>query len=83
MTDDRNPFLGWYPPLVLFIPNLVLVSVLLTTYNARKSDNPPPDSPRGPTHLSSAPPSEGSVDYLANLVRFVSSQHERPISRLT
>ncbi|GAA5960495.1 hypothetical protein JCM3765_003655 [Sporobolomyces pararoseus] len=60
-------FLCWYPPLVLFIPNLVLVSVLLTTYNARKGDNPPPDSPRGPTSLSSSPPTEGSVDYLANL----------------
>lgn len=60
---------GWYPPLVLFIPNVVLASILLTTYNARKGDNPPPDSPQGPTTLSSAPPTEGSIDYLANLVR--------------
>ncbi|GAA5877693.1 hypothetical protein JCM16303_000206 [Sporobolomyces ruberrimus] len=60
-------FLCWYPPLALFIPNVVLVSVLLTTYNARRSDNPPPDDPKGPTTLSSAPPTEGSVDYLANL----------------
>ncbi|GAA5856594.1 hypothetical protein JCM5353_008526 [Sporobolomyces roseus] len=60
-------FLCWYPPLVLFIPNIILASILLTTYNARKGDNPPPDSPRGPTQLSSAPPTEGSVDYLKNL----------------
>ncbi|GAA5939678.1 uncharacterized protein JCM15063_005253 [Sporobolomyces koalae] len=60
-------FLCWYPPLVLFIPNLVLVAVLLTTYNARRGDNPPPESQDGPTTLSAAPPTEGSVDYLANL----------------
>ncbi|GAA5841735.1 hypothetical protein JCM3766R1_005166 [Sporobolomyces carnicolor] len=60
-------FLCWYPPLVLFIPNVVLASILLTTYNARKGDNPSPDSPQGPTTLSSAPPTEGSIDYLANL----------------
>ncbi|GAA5905759.1 Pex29p [Sporobolomyces salmoneus] len=60
-------FICWYPPLVLFIPNLVLVAVLLTTYNARQGHNPPPDSPRGPTTLSAAPPTEGSVDYLKNL----------------
>ncbi|GAA6009492.1 hypothetical protein JCM11491_003577 [Sporobolomyces phaffii] len=60
-------FLCWYPPLVVFIPNLVLISVLLTTYNARRGDSPNPDNPKGPTSLSAAPPSEGSVDYLANL----------------
>ncbi|GAA6063692.1 hypothetical protein JCM10212_000271 [Sporobolomyces blumeae] len=60
-------FLCWCPSLVLFVPNVVLVSILLTTYQARKASSPPPDSPDGPTSLSSAPPTEGSVDYLANL----------------
>ncbi|CEQ41669.1 SPOSA6832_03402, partial [Sporobolomyces salmonicolor] len=58
---------GWCPQLVLFVPSLVLVAVLLTTYSARRGNGPPPDSPDGPTSLSSAPPTEGSIDYLANL----------------
>ncbi|GAA5921172.1 hypothetical protein JCM1841_001184 [Sporobolomyces salmonicolor] len=60
-------FLCWCPQLVLFVPSLVLVAVLLTTYSARRGNGPPPDSPDGPTSLSSAPPTEGSIDYLANL----------------
>ncbi|GAA5825826.1 hypothetical protein JCM11251_000016 [Rhodosporidiobolus azoricus] len=60
-------FLCYWPSLALFIPNLVLLSILLTTYSARKAAGPPPESQEGPTGLASAPPSEGSVDYFANL----------------
>lgn len=52
------------------IPNVILVSILLTTYRARKYTNgPPPEDKDGPTPLAKDPPTEGSVDYFANLVR--------------
>lgn len=67
---EPNPA-GYWPSLVVLIPNVVLVSILLTTYRARKErgDRPPPESQDGPTPLAKDPPSEGSVDYFANLVR--------------
>ncbi|GAA5873628.1 hypothetical protein JCM3774_004995 [Rhodotorula dairenensis] len=63
--------LCYWPSLVVLVPNVVLVSVLLTTYRARKTNTagaaPPPESQDGPTPLAKDPPSEGSVDYFANL----------------
>ncbi|GAA6039305.1 hypothetical protein JCM8097_003254 [Rhodosporidiobolus ruineniae] len=60
-------FLCYWPALALFIPNLVLISILLSTYSAKRAPGPPPDTQEGPTPLAKDPPSEGSVDYLANL----------------
>ncbi|GAA6007095.1 hypothetical protein JCM10207_001505 [Rhodosporidiobolus poonsookiae] len=59
--------LCYWPSLALFIPNLILISILLTTYQARRAAGPPPESQDGPTGLAANPPTEGSVDYLANL----------------
>ncbi|GAA5965801.1 hypothetical protein JCM8115_003008 [Rhodotorula mucilaginosa] len=65
--------LCYWPSLVVLIPNVVLVSILLTTYQARKgagagnNNLAPPESQDGPTPLAKDPPSEGSVDYFANL----------------
>lgn len=79
LTRQRNPrnenVAGYWPSLVVLIPNVVLVSILLTTYQARKgagagnNNLAPPESQDGPTPLAKDPPSEGSVDYFANLVR--------------
>jgi hypothetical protein len=77
LTRQRNPrnenVAGYWPSLVVLIPNVVLVSILLTTYQARKgagagNNLAPPESQDGPTPLAKDPPSEGSVDYFANLV---------------
>lgn len=39
------------------------------TYQAKmRTNGPPPESQDGPTPLAKDPPSEGSVDYFANLV---------------
>jgi hypothetical protein len=52
---------GYFPKLVLLLPNVLLVSILLATY---PSSNDPPDHKK----LSPpAPPGEGSVDWQANL----------------
>ncbi|GAA5820904.1 hypothetical protein JCM3770_004860 [Rhodotorula araucariae] len=59
--------LCYWPSLVIFVPNLVLISVLLATYRAKRATGPPPDSQEGPTPLAKDPPGEGSVDYLSNL----------------
>lgn len=63
------PTAGYWPSLVIFVPNLVLVAVLLSTYHAKRAAGPPPDSQEGPTPLAKDPPGEMSVDYLSNLVR--------------
>ncbi|GAA5864280.1 hypothetical protein JCM8547_001316 [Rhodosporidiobolus lusitaniae] len=61
-------FLCYWPTLTLFIPQLALLSILLSTYSAKKSTSgPPPESQDGPTTLAKDPPGEGTVDYLANL----------------
>ncbi|GAA5995925.1 uncharacterized protein JCM10292_004835 [Rhodotorula paludigena] len=59
--------LCYWPSLAVFIPSVVLVSILLTTYQAKRGAGPPPESQEGPTTLAKEPPSEGSVDYFANL----------------
>ncbi|BGP50764.1 hypothetical protein JCM10450v2_006690 [Rhodotorula kratochvilovae] len=59
--------LCYWPSLVIFVPNLILVSVLLSTYRAKHAAGPPPDSQEGPTSLAKDPPGEMSVDYLSNL----------------
>ncbi|TNY18303.1 Proteophosphoglycan ppg4 [Rhodotorula diobovata] len=59
--------LCYWPSLVIFVPNLVLVAVLLSTYHAKRAAGPPPDSQEGPTPLAKDPPGEMSVDYLSNL----------------
>ncbi|KPV73894.1 uncharacterized protein RHOBADRAFT_54482 [Rhodotorula graminis WP1] len=59
-------FLCYWPSLVIFVPNLVLVSILLSTYHAKRAGGPPPDSQEGPTLLAKDPP-DSSVDYLSNL----------------
>lgn len=59
---------GYWPSLIILLPNVVLVSVLLATYQAKRATGQAPESQEGPTALAREPPSEGSVDYLANLV---------------
>ncbi|GAA5984917.1 hypothetical protein JCM10908_002450 [Rhodotorula pacifica] len=61
--------LCYWPSLVVLLPNVILVSILLTTYQAKKkhTHGPPPESQDGPTPLAKDPPSEGSIDYFANL----------------
>lgn len=68
---DREdiPRAGYWPSLIILLPNVVLVSILLATYQAKKATGQAPESQEGPTPLAREPPSEGSVDYLANLVR--------------
>ncbi|GEM12404.1 integral peroxisomal membrane, peroxin [Rhodotorula toruloides] len=60
-------FLCYWPSLIILVPNVVLVSVLLATYQAKRVTGQAPESQDGPTQLAKEPPSEGSVDYLANL----------------
>jgi len=68
LTRACRALAGYWPSLVIFVPNLVLISILLSTYHAKRAGGPPPDSQEGPTPLAKDPP-DSSVDYLSNLVR--------------
>ena len=58
--------LGWtglYPRLVLLIPHMALLSVLLISHQARFSG----DDKEGAGNLLPAQPTEGTVDWYANV----------------
>ncbi|SCV74502.1 BQ2448_7531 [Microbotryum intermedium] len=60
-------FICYYPYLLLIVPNVILISILLSTYSTRPSSSPL-NSPTTTISTSApAPPAEGSIDYLANL----------------
>jgi hypothetical protein len=58
-VDNACP--GYFPALVLVLPNALLISVLLATHPAA-NDQDPSAKVAPPT-----PPGEGSVDWQANL----------------
>ncbi|KDE05501.1 hypothetical protein MVLG_04095 [Microbotryum lychnidis-dioicae p1A1 Lamole] len=64
----------YYPALLLVVPNLILISILLSTYSSRPSSSPlhsPSISTTTKTTTTTStpapPPAEGSIDYLTNL----------------
>ncbi|GAA5973145.1 hypothetical protein JCM11641_006291 [Rhodosporidiobolus odoratus] len=60
-------FICYRPLLALFIPSLVLISVLLASHQGQERTGTSAEEREGPTEMAKDPPGEGSVDYFANL----------------
>jgi hypothetical protein len=57
-ADTTSCLAGFFPHLVLVIPNVLLISIILVTH---------PPTQDGPSNVKLTPPGEGSVDWQANL----------------
>ncbi|KIK43400.1 hypothetical protein CY34DRAFT_81842 [Suillus luteus UH-Slu-Lm8-n1] len=60
-------FLCYFPRMVLLIPHAILAAIMLSTYPTPSSSPPESISTKNPPAPIAPPPSEGSVDWQANL----------------